>query len=85
MQHLATSLADIKAGDYVAATSVKGTDGKLPALEIHIFPETVRGVGEGQRPTDLVPDSLMTNATVSGIPAAPQGQVLKGNLQGRRG
>ncbi len=76
------SLGDIKTGDYVASTSVKGTDGKLHALEIHIFPEPMRGVGEGQRPTDLVPDSLMTNATVSGITAAPQGQVLKVSYKG---
>src|SRR5262245_57800186 len=56
------SLADIKAGDYVASTSVKGADGHLHALEIRIFPEAMRGVGEGQRPTDLVPNSRMTNA-----------------------
>jgi hypothetical protein len=37
------SLGDIKAGDYVASTSVKGTDGNLQALEIHIFPEAMRG------------------------------------------
>ena len=71
------TLSDIKAGDYVASTSVKGPDGNLHALEIHIFPEAMRGVGEGQRPHDLVPNSLMTNATVSGITAAPQGQMLK--------
>ena len=76
------SLGDIKAGDYVASTSVKGTDGSLHALEIHIFPEAMRGVGEGQRPTDLVPNSLMTNATVSGITAAPQGQMLKVKYKG---
>jgi hypothetical protein len=76
------SLADIKAGDYVASTSVKGADGKLQAVEIHIFPEAMRGVAEGQQPWDLVPDSLMTNATVSGITAAPQGQVLKVTYKG---
>jgi hypothetical protein len=76
------SLADIKAGDYVASTSARGTDGKLHALEIHIFPEAMRAVGEGQRPTGLAPDSLMTNATVSGISAAPQGQVLKVTYKG---
>lgn len=76
------SLADIKAGDYVASTSAKGTDGKLHAIEVHIFPEAMRGVAEGQRPWDLVPDSLMTNATVSGITAAPQGHVLKVTYKG---
>src|SRR5919198_2955379 len=64
------SLTDIKAGDYVASTSVKGTDGKLHAVEIHIFPEAMRGTAEGQFAWDLVPDSLMTNATVGSIVAA---------------
>jgi hypothetical protein len=76
------SLADIKAGDYVASTSVKGADGHLHALEIRIFPEAMRGVGEGQRPTDLVPNSRMTNATVSGVTVAPQGHVLKVSYKG---
>jgi hypothetical protein len=76
------SLGDINAGDYVASTSVQGSDGNLHALEIHIFPEAMRGIGEGQRPHDLVPNSLMTNATVSGITAAPQGPVLKVTYKG---
>ncbi len=76
------SLADIKTGDYVASTSVKGPDGKPHAVEIHIFPEAMRGIAEGQQPWDLVPDSLMTNATVAGITAAPQGQLLKVTYKG---
>jgi hypothetical protein len=75
-------LADIKAGDYVASTSVKGTDGELHAIEVHIFPEAMRGTAEGQFRWDLVPDSLMTNATVAGITAAPQGQILKVTYKG---
>jgi len=73
------SLADINAGDYVASTSVKGTDDKLHAVEIHIFPEAMRaGVTEGQRPSSLVEGGLMTNATVVGItPAPPHGELLK--------
>jgi hypothetical protein len=61
------SLADIKTGDYVASTSVRGSDGKLHAVEVHIFPEAMRGTAEGQFPWDLVPQSLMTNATVTGV------------------
>jgi hypothetical protein len=76
------SLADIKEGDYVASTSVKGTDGKLRAIEIHIFPEAMRGTAEGQFPWDLVPEGIMTNATVAGISSAPQGQVLKVTYKG---
>jgi hypothetical protein len=76
------SLADIKAGDFVASTSTKGTDGKNHAVELRIFPEAMRGLGEGQYPWDLMPDSLMTNATVSGVTGAPQGQTLKVNYKG---
>jgi len=73
------SLSDIKAGDYVASTSVKGTDDKLHAVEIHIFPEAMRAsVTEGQRPSSLVAGGLMTNATVVGVtPAPPHGELLK--------
>jgi hypothetical protein len=76
------SLDDIKDGDFVGAASTRGTDGKLHALEVLIFPEAMRGTGEGERPWDLTPDSLMTNATVSGISSAPQGQVLKVTYKG---
>ena len=76
------SLTDIKAGDFVRAASMKGTDGKLHALEVLIFPEAMRGTGEGERPWDLTPGSLMTNATVSGITGAPQGQTLKVTYKG---
>ena len=75
-------LGDIKAGDYVATTSMKGTDGRNHAVELRIFPESLRGVAEGQFPWDLMPDSLMTNATVSAVTAAPQGQTLKVNYKG---
>lgn len=75
---VAKTIADIKPGDFVASTSVKGPDGKLRAIEVHILPESLRGVArEGQFPWDLVPDSLMTNATAAQITSAPQGQVIK--------
>jgi hypothetical protein len=76
------SLADIKPGDFVASTSMKGTDGKNHSVELRIFPEAMRGAGEGQYPWDLEPGSLMTNATVSGIASAPQGQTLKVTYKG---
>jgi hypothetical protein len=76
------SLADIKAGDFVASTSTKGTDGKNHSLELRIFPEAMRGVGEGQYAWDLVAGSTMTNATVSGVTSAPQGQTLKVSYKG---
>lgn len=76
------TIADIKDGDYVASTGMKGTDGKIHAIEVRIFPEAARGVGEGQFPWDLKPDSVMTNATVNGVAGAPDGKVLKVTYKG---
>ncbi|MGD9616379.1 MAG: hypothetical protein AB7H90_13875 [Alphaproteobacteria bacterium] len=75
-------LGDIKQGDYVGIASAKGTDGKLHALEVLIFPEAMRGAAEGQFPWDLQPESLMTNAAVAGIAAAPAGRTLKLRYKG---
>ncbi|HZL60229.1 MAG TPA: hypothetical protein VFC38_11090 [Stellaceae bacterium] len=73
---LRRKLSDIKPGDYVASTSVPGKDGKLHALEVHILPERMRGLGEGQFPYDLAPNSLMTNATVQGVVRSVHGITL---------
>jgi hypothetical protein len=59
------SLADIKVGSFVGATTVPGPDGSQNAVEVHVFPEDMRGTGEGSRPYDLRPNSSMTNATVA--------------------
>jgi hypothetical protein len=75
-------LSDIKANDYVAITSMKGTDGRLHAVEVRIFPEAMRGTAEGQFAWDLMPDSIMTNATVGSISGAAKGQTLKVNYKG---
>ena len=70
------TLADIKPGDYLASGGVKGTDGKIHAVEVRIFPETLRGTGEGQRPWDVKPDGVMTNATVGTVTQSPAGGVI---------
>ena len=51
-------------------------DGTQKAVEIHIFPEAMRGTGEGHRPWDLMPNSTMTNATVDSTVASADGQTL---------
>ena len=72
--------SDIAAGKYVGTTAVKQADGNLKALEVHIFPETARGTGEGHRPWDLQPGSTMTNANVEKVEQVAvekvQGQLL---------
>jgi hypothetical protein len=63
----AAQLSDIKSGEFVGTTAVKQSDGNLKALEVHIFPESARGTGEGHRPWDLQPGSTMTNANVENV------------------
>ena len=70
------TLADIKENSFVGIASLKGPDGTLNALEVLIFPEAARGSGEGHYPWDLQPESMMTNATVATVAAAPDGQTL---------
>jgi hypothetical protein len=70
------SLADVKAGSYVGVSSVQQPDGSRRALHVHVFLEAMRGVGEGDRPFDLVPQSRMTNATVAEVASVGGGQLL---------
>jgi hypothetical protein len=59
------ALADIKENSFIGVTGMPQSDGSQKAVEIHIFPEALRGTGEGFRPWDLLPNSTMTNATVA--------------------
>ena len=70
------SLSDIKLGSFIGATTVPGPDGSQNAVEVHVFPENMRGTGEGSRPYDLRPNSTMTNATVAQTVAGNDGQTL---------
>ncbi len=70
------SLADIKLGSFIGTTTVPGPDGRHDAVEVHVFPENMRGTGEGSRPYDLKPNSTMTNATVAEQVVGADGQTL---------
>ena len=70
------SLADIKVGAFIGATTVPGPDGSHNAVEVHMFPEDMRGTGEGSRPFDLRPNSTMTNATVAQSVVGNDGHML---------
>ena len=70
------ALADIKLGSFIGTTAVPGPDGQQNAVEVHVFPEDMRGTGEGSRPYDLRPNSTMTNATVAQQVAGTDGQTL---------
>jgi hypothetical protein len=60
----------IKPGSFIGTAAVTQPDGTLKALEIQVFPESMRGVGEGHRPWDLGAGSTMTNGTVGDLKVA---------------
>ena len=70
------TLADVKPGSYVGIAALPRPDGTQLALEVLIFPEAMRGAGEGHRPWDLMPESTMTNATVAEVVSEVSGPVL---------
>ena len=70
-------LSDIKVGSFIGTTTVPGPGGTQNAVEVHVFPENMRGTGEGSRPYDLRPNSTMTNATVAESVAANDGHTLR--------
>jgi hypothetical protein len=72
------SLADIKPNSFVGSTAMPQPDGSWNAVEVHIFPEAMRGTGEGDRPFDYKPKSTMTNGTVNAVgKSATNGAVVK--------
>jgi len=58
--------SDIKPHDFVASAGILGQDGRTHAQEVRIFPESMRGAGEGHTPMSL-PNQTMTNATVASV------------------
>jgi hypothetical protein len=76
------SMADIKPGMFVGSTAMPGPDGSLHAVEVHIFPEAMRGTGEGHRDWDLKPQATMTNANVEAAVTGVKGQTLTMKYKG---
>jgi len=71
-----STMADIKPGMFVGSTGMSQPDGSQKAIEVHIFPESMRGTGEGHYDWDLMPRSKMTNANVEQAVDSVNGQVL---------
>jgi hypothetical protein len=76
------SVADITKGKFIGSTTVGEKDGNLVAEEVHIFPEDMRGTGEGHYDWDLKPASKMTNANVAEITKMGDGHVLTAQYKG---
>jgi hypothetical protein len=74
-------LEEIKAGSFIGSAAMPLPDGTRRALEVHVFPESMRGTGEGHRAFDLQPESTMTNGTVGAVTGS-SGRTLKVAYQG---
>ncbi|WP_233835249.1 DUF5666 domain-containing protein [Paraburkholderia sp. ZP32-5] len=61
------NINDIKPDSYVGTAAIPQADGTLKALEVHVFPASMRGAGEGHRAWDLGANSTMTNGTVGSL------------------
>jgi hypothetical protein len=79
-----STMADIKPGMFVGSTGIPQADGTQKAIEVHIFPESMRGTGEGHYDWDLKPQSKMTNANVEQATtvAGVEGQMLSVKYKG---
>jgi hypothetical protein len=71
-------VSDIHSGDFLGSAAVPGSDGKLHAQDVRLFPEQLRGMGEGQYPMgDPGSNRSMTNATVAQVTAVARGGTLR--------
>ena len=70
------SIDDVKPGTPLGTSAITGPDGKIVALELHLFPAGRPVPNEGHRPWDLQPNSTMTNGTVSAVVVAGNGREL---------
>ncbi len=76
------SLTDVKPGSFVGVAAAPGEGNELKAMEVHIFPEAMRGTGEGFRPFDLGPKSSMTNGNIAARVDATTGPKLTVTYKG---
>src|SRR5471032_135281 len=75
-------LSDAKVGTYVGTPAITGSDGKLTATSMIVFPEAARGTAEGHFPYDFGPNSTMTNANVVSVVTGSSGRVLHLSYKG---
>jgi hypothetical protein len=75
-------VSDVKSGQFIGCTAVEGPDGKLRAQEVHIFPESMRGTGEGHYPWGNQAKTTMTNGDVKQMEGVADGNVIKVTYKG---
>jgi hypothetical protein len=73
----------IAPGHFVGIGARPGPGGRLSAVQVVVFPESMRGTGEGHRAWDVVPEGTMTNAAVAAAVAASDGRSVTLTLPDR--
>lgn len=76
------ALADVKAGTYVGVPALAGTDGKMTATAVLVFPDAARGANEGHFAYDFGSNSTMTNANVDTVVTGTSGRNLSLSYKG---
>ena len=75
-------LADLKQGAFIGVGAMPQADGSQRAMQITVFAESQRGLGEGFRPWDRAPGTTMTNATIDTTVAGVDGRTLTVKYKG---
>jgi len=77
-----SSMEDIKQDTFIGTATVVQPDGSLRAVEVVVFPESLRGFAEGHYPWDLGPSSMMTNATIANKVQGVDGETVSVTYKG---
>ena len=78
------TIADIKPGAFIGVGAMPQPDGSQRAIQVTMFAEVQRGLGEGHRPWDARPNSTMTNGAVEQTGGQRRWPGGDGQIQGRR-
>ena len=76
------TMADLKPGAFIGVGAMPQPDGSQRAIQVTVFAESQRGLGEGFRPWDRLPNSTMTNATVAETVGSVDGPMLTVKYKG---
>ena len=77
-----SSMDEIKQGTFIGTATEPQPDGSLRAVEVVVFPDSLRGFAEGHYPWDLGPKSMMTNATIANKVESTDGQTVTVSYKG---
>jgi hypothetical protein len=70
------SVSDIKPGVFIGTASLPKEGSASHALEVVVFPDAMRGFGEGDYAWDLEPGSMMTNGTIAAAVESMSGPTI---------